>query len=76
MANFWIQWAATTKSAPPIDPAFKGRSSLLEHDFSRLNDDRYLVSLLEIKLFGAAARNHAFYLVFSHADGDMGHDIP
>ena len=51
-------------------------SVLLEHHFSGFDDYFNLVTLLEVELLGALARDHTFQLVLSHADRDMGHDVP
>lgn len=49
---------------------------LLKHHSGRLDHDRDLVSLLQTKLFRAAARDHALDLVLPDSDDDMGHDVP
>ena len=50
-------------------------SVLLEHDFSRFDNDLHLVTLFKVEMFGTLPCDYAFQLVLSDANCDMRHDV-
>lgn len=47
----------------------------LKHDFGRLDDNRYGVSLLQLEFFGTSPGNDAFDYIFPDANYNVGHDL-
>ena len=52
-----------------------GELILFEHHFGGFDDDLDLVAFFQPELFGAAAGDHAFDLIFPDPDDDVGHDV-